>query len=45
MEDDRGIRPLDILEEGRVDRAAGIVEGEEDDPAAGACLLYTSRCV
>lgn len=36
MEDGRGIRPLDVLEEGEVDRAGRVVEGEEDDPAAGA---------
>ena len=32
----RGVGALDVLEEGAVGRAGGVVEGEEDDPAPGA---------
>ena len=33
-EDRGGVGALHVLEEGRVDRAGGVVEGQEDDPAA-----------
>ena len=36
VEDRRRVGPLHVLEEGRVDRPGRVVDGEEDDAAAGA---------
>ena len=36
VEDDPGVGTLDVLEEGAVGRSGGVIEGEEDDPAARA---------